>query len=382
MCKILINGLLLNNNFSGVQYYTENLIKALGSIEKAEIKYDVLLSNIYEGKIQSNQIVNKINCGFDTTNRIRRIFFENFKLQNYYKNKHYHLYHSPSYILPYNWGYPSVLTIHDLIALDFPEFCRSESAKYFDFFLPRSIKKANCIIAVSNKVKEDIIKHFRIDPDKINVIYHGIADTFLKIEAIDKLSRVKKLYHLPDNYILFVGNIEPKKNLERLICAFKLLRNTHKLDHKLVIAGKKGWKYNTVFRTIEELEISDKVIFTGYVPEEDLPVIYSMSDLFVFPSLYEGFGIPPLEAMACEVPVLVSNKGALPEVTGGKCLQIDPYNVGEIAEGMYKLLTDIELRDRSIQQGKEWVKHFSWEKAAIETYMVYKQTIQNNETGI
>ena len=142
---------------------------------------------------------------------------------------------------------------------------------------------------------------------------------------------------------------------------------------KLVIAGQKGWKYSPVLDAITRLGISNEILLIGYVPEEDLPGIYSMADAFVFPSLYEGFGIPPLEAMACETPVLVSDKGALPEITGGRCLQVDPFDVNEIAKGMYQLLTDDNLRNKSIINGKEWVKQFSWEKAAKETLGVYEQ---------
>lgn len=136
-----------------------------------------------------------------------------------------------------------------------------------------------------------------------------------------------------------------------------------------------GWKYKGILDTIDRLKINREVIFPGYIPASDLPVIYSKADLFAFPSLYEGFGIPPLEAMACEVAVLTSNKGAVPEITGGRCLQVDPYQVNEIAHGMHKIITDQSLKQKLISDGKEWVKRFSWEIAAKETLNVYEQSI-------
>ena len=179
-------------------------------------------------------------------------------------------------------------------------------------------------------------------------------------------------------FFFFVGNIKQKKNLERLAQAYNLFKKNSHLQHKLVIVGKKAWKYKSFFNTILKLKLENDIIFTNYVPINDLPALFSMADLFVFPSLYEGFGIPPLEAMACEVPVLVSNKGALPEITGDNCLQVDPYNIQEIALGMQNLLTNHELRENSIQKGKKWTEKFSWEKTAKETLNIYNQVL--NET--
>lgn len=373
MKKVLINGLQLCEENTGVQYYTENLLKEISNKDNIEIHS--IVSNNYKRNINGQIYLHNINIG---NSRLKRIIYENIYLPKFLIENHYRLYHSTNYILPYFCSFPSILTIHDLITFEYPKLCQRESVFYFKLLLSRSIKRATKIIAVSNTIKNDILRRFDVPDAKIEVVYHGINLILKKTENIDNLKKTRQKYHLPERYILFVGNIEPKKNLERLIRAFDKLRKTTELKHKLVIVGKKGWKYNSVFKTIDELKIRNEIIFTGYVPEVDLSTIYSMADLFMFPSLYEGFGIPPLEAMACEVPVIVSNKGALPEVTGGRCLQIDPYNVQEITEVMYKLLTDTNLRRKSILQGNEWVKQFSWEKAAKETLNVYEQAIFNN----
>jgi glycosyltransferase involved in cell wall biosynthesis len=375
MYKLLLNGLLLNDQFTGVQYYCENLLNALRSLDCKGLQFEVILSNAYCGQLEESNNLSISKIKIDTRNRYKRILFENFMLRKYYRQNEFQLFHSPGYVLPYSWNAPSVLTVHDIIALEHPEFCQDESVVYFKLFLPRSIKKATKIIAVSNKVKEDILKRFAIPPEKIEVIYHGVADCYSEIVPVEELIRIKKQYHLPERYILFVGNIEPKKNLERLVLGFSWLKKNTGIPHKLVIAGKKGWKYEKLFETINKLQLSEELLFTGYVPEKDLPGIYKMASIFVFSSLDEGFGIPPLESMACGTPVLASNQGALPEVTGGNCLQVNPYDIEDIANGIYKLLTNDDLRNKSIEKGKEWVKNFTWERTAKETLKVYEDVL-------
>ncbi|NOU19614.1 MAG: glycosyltransferase family 4 protein [Bacteroidales bacterium] len=366
--KILINGLQLGNLNTGVQYYTENL---LHEYQKQNKHFDFLVSKNYKNNFSANDLIN-IHFINLKESRVRRIFYENFMLPKYFLNQKFDLYHSPNYLLPFRCPFPSVVTIHDLITLDYPELCQTESVFYFRLFLPRSIKKVSKIIAVSHKVKEDIIRHFKTPPEKIEVVYHGISSNFKKITDPELLSNVIRKYRLPEQFILFVGNIEPKKNLERLVAAFCKLKKETLIKHKLVIVGKKGWKYRHVFDIVKKSRLENEVLFPGYVPKEELPCFYSLADLFAFPSLYEGFGFPPLEAMACGLPALVSDRGALPEITGGKCLQVDPYDVNQLAEGMYQLITNTGLKQKLISEGREWVKQFTWERAAKETVCVYK----------
>jgi glycosyltransferase involved in cell wall biosynthesis len=275
-------------------------------------------------------------------------------------------------VLPYFWNAPSVLTVHDLIALNSPEYCSRQNALYYKKFLPQSILKAKRIIAVSSTVKRDILEKYDIDPEKIEVVYHGVDPRFKKVEDPHILSNIRKQYRLPDKFILFVGNLEPKKNLERLIEAYGKLKSDSALDHKLVIAGHAAWKFNTIFKKVEALKLSSSVIFLGYVDEGDLPSIYSLTDLFVFPSLYEGFGLPVLEAMACETPVVCSKKGALPEVTGNLAAQVDPYSIADMAEKMYHQLNSKD--PNKVKKSREWASGFTWEKTAKATIDVYEKT--------
>ena len=250
-------------------------------------------------------------------------------------------------VLPYSMPTPSVLTCHDLIALENASYCMFRTSLYYKIFIPRSVLQAKVIIAVSKKVKQDIIKKFGVDERKIKVIYHGIDDCFCKVKNPDRLQEVRQKYRLLRPFILFVGNLEPKKNIPGLIQAYARLIKNSTLPHQLVIVGKKAWKYKKIFSLVRILKLEKQIVFTGYVPKDDLIAIYSLADQFVFPSFYEGFGLPPLEAMACGTPVITSNRGALPEVTGGHCQMVAPHDIDGLAKAMYELITNLDMRNKT-----------------------------------
>jgi glycosyltransferase involved in cell wall biosynthesis len=374
--KILINALLLNSRFSGVQYSTEHLLHTLTAIGSGGHEITVLTGAAYQSPLAGNAGFNTEKVSFDTANRPARILFEHFRLPGYFRRKGFQLYHATGYILPWFADMPSVLTVHDLIALDHPEYCKTETALYYRTSLPRSIKKADRIIAVSYTVKQDILRRFNIPPDRITVIYHGVDPSFQKVTHLHTLNRVRLKYNLPDRYILFVGNLEPKKNLGRLIDAYLWLKKGKAIPHKLLIVGQDGWKTGDVLRKITTSGPAPDIVSTGYVDREDLPAIYSMSALFAFPSLYEGFGMPVLEAMACGVPVLVSNAGALPEIAGNISPRVDPTSVAAIAEGILRLLGDEQLRTTNIRYGLHRAGSFTWENTAWQTLEVYNHLLQ------
>lgn len=368
--RILINGLTLCGRFTGVQYYTENLINNLASEVADDLKIDVLVSGSYKGNSNSTNFVKSVH--FDSASRLKRILFENRKLSKLYKKWDYDILHSPAYILPYNWNLPGIITVHDTISLDYPEYCSTLNMINFNLNLKRSVRKAEKVIAVSECVKRDIIRTCKVNPEKIEVIYNGINPNFREVTDARELNSVKVKYGLPDNYILFVGNIEPKKNLERLLLAFDLLAGKKEIPHYLVIVGQKGWKYKKFFETLSKIKFSDKVILTGYVNEEELRSIYTMADVFVFPSLYEGFGYPVLEAMSCGTPVVASDSGALPEVTGGNCLFVDPYSIEEIASAIGSLVLEESLRKQLISSGLRHVQDFTLKKSVTNTLNLYR----------
>jgi len=230
----------------------------------------------------------------------------------------------------------------------------------------------------SESTKEDLVNLYGIEPKKIKVIYSGVGEQFrIKNLELRIKQKIKKKYNLPDKFILYFGTIEPRKNLVGLIKAFELINPKFNLPAggqklKLVIAGAKGWLYQDIFRAAKESKYSREIIFTGFVEEADKPYLYNLAELFVYPSFFEGFGFPPLEAMACGLPTIVSYGSSLPEAVGQAALMVDSSNVDEMAWVMEMALTDNDLRKRLIEKGIAQANKFSWPKCAKETLKALK----------
>jgi glycosyltransferase involved in cell wall biosynthesis len=370
MINVLYNALHLTGQFSGVQNTVEQFAEEVFRHPDPNVCMEVLCPYNYlpNVTIPPSQRLTKIKV--DSNNRLQRIGYEHFFMKTYYKRRSKDILHCPAYILPLNWKDKSIITVHDIIALKFPEYCSTENHLYFKFFLPRSIQNATKIIAVSNTVKNDILQKFNIDSGKIEVIYPGVNDIFRTSPSLEKLAEVKKKYHLPQKFILYVGNIEPKKNIARLIKSFENIVCYSEIPHSLVIAGKFAWKYEDVLKEFRR-QYPNRIFFPGYINQSDLPALYSLADLFVFPSLYEGFGIPPLEAMASSTPVVCSNGGALAEIAETSAYIVDPLSVDSITKGMMNVLQDSNLRNQLLNRGKQYVKRFTWSKTWSETLNLY-----------
>ena len=283
------------------------------------------------------------------------------------------LVHDPYEIGPLSFKMPfkKVMTIHDLTPIIFPHAFGLPIVLLHKLLLTRTLKTADKIITDSNSTKNDLINYFNIPEEKIRVILLA-ADEKFKPLSNKEIKEAKQKYNLNFPFILYVGTLEPRKNIPSLIKAFYKLKKKN-LQYKLVIAGKKGWKYKEIFETIDKLNLQSDVVFTGYVPDEDLPALYNAADLFVYPSVYEGFGLPPLEAMACGTPVITSNTSSLPEVVGDAGIMVDPYDVDRLADAMQEVLTDEGLRADMTKKGLGRAKMFSWEKCARETLRVYEE---------
>ncbi|HUV42508.1 MAG TPA: glycosyltransferase family 1 protein [Patescibacteria group bacterium] len=260
---------------------------------------------------------------------------------------------------------PLVVAIMDLGYLRFPEQFTKPIYWKLKFWTGWSIKRAKHLLAISESTKNDIIKNYGLDSSKITVTYPGYDQTRFKpgIKR-EKIERVKKKYRVKGDYLLFLSTLKPNKNLEGLLEAFKLL---DKKDLSLVIAGRKGWLFNTIFAKVNELNLGKQVIFTDFVPEEEVPALIKGAQVFVMPSFWEGFGIPVVEAMACGTPVLVSNQGSLPEIVGQAGVIVDPYQPKEMAQGMEKALKE---KDDLIKKGLVQAKQFSWQACAQKTIKV------------
>jgi glycosyltransferase involved in cell wall biosynthesis len=277
--------------------------------------------------------------------------------------------------LPLYRPYPRVVIIYDLTPVVLKGAHRADFRFKFGKEVSHAARRANKIIAISQSTKKDLINLLGAKPEKISVVYPGYDDDVFKLSLDShRIQTALRKYGIVSSYIIYVGILEPKKNILRLVEAFASLKREGKIVHKLVIAGKRAWGDETVFQAVRRNGLEGEVIFTGYVPQEELPLLMSGADVFVFPSLHEGFGIPPLEAMACGAPVITSNASSLPEVVGDAGILVDPYNVDEIAEAIYKVVSDVKLREQMRRKGLERAKLFSWKKAAQQTLQILEDT--------
>lgn len=279
------------------------------------------------------------------------------------------LFHATDHLLPRLSRVKSVFTLHDLAFRFYPETHTSLNRWFLTLMMSRFLRAADQVVADSECTKRDAVHLYRLDEAKIKVIYGGVNPRFRPADP-QEIEAVRARYGLPECLILSVGTIEPRKNLTSLVDAYRALRHRG-AEFKLVIVGKKGWLYQSFFRRLRELGLEDEVIFPGFMPDEDLPALYSAADLFVFPSLYEGFGLPVLEAMACGVPVITSNTSSLPEVAGEAALLVDPNSVEELTSAMRSVLESKQLRDELRAKGPKQAAKFSWESAARETLAIY-----------
>lgn len=274
---------------------------------------------------------------------------------------------SLSHYGPYISNVPYVVTIFDLSYLHFPEMFNKNDLYQLINWSKRSILKSTHIFAISQSTKDDIVKNYDVSSSKITVTYMGYDDKVFRPQTKNKIDSIKRKYKIKDDYIIFVGTLQPRKNIERLIEALYLVisdKGPETRSLSLVIVGRKGWMYDQIFTKVKDLNLSSKVIFTDYVPQQDLPSLISGARAYVSPSLWEGFGIPVVEAQACGVPVIVSNISSLPEVVGDSGVLIDPENVNSIAEGIKKVVSDHKFSDNLAKKGFQNVKRFSWQKCA------------------
>jgi glycosyltransferase involved in cell wall biosynthesis len=270
---------------------------------------------------------------------------------------------------------PVVVSIHDLSFEHLPETFKWRSRKQLRITVRRTARQASQVIALSQYARDDIVNTYKVSPEKISVIPLSAGDHFRPIVNEGELQRVRQTYGIKGEYMLSVGAIQPRKNLGRLIAAYARLRRAKpevKLP-KLVLAGKCGWLYDETFRAIKELELSEAVIVTGYVPANDLPALYSGAVCFIYPSYFEGFGLPPLEAMQCGVPVIAGDRTSLPEVVGDAGILVDPYDVDALAAALEKVVSDADLRSELRVKGLARAKLFEWRETARQTLAVYRK---------
>ncbi|MGQ9492494.1 MAG: glycosyltransferase family 4 protein [Anaerolineae bacterium] len=282
------------------------------------------------------------------------------------------VFHSPDFALPPVRKARTMVTVHDLSFLRVPQCSHPKLRAYLCQVVPSSVRRANVVLADSECTKADVIELLGVESDRVWVIYAGVGQEFQRIEDERKLEAVRVRYRLPARFVLGLGTLQPRKNFERLIEAYAQVRRDLDYELQLVIAGALGWMYEGIFEKVKALGLQDTVCFPGYVADGDLPALYSMADLFVFPSLYEGFGLPPLEAMACGTPVITSNVSSLPEVVGDAAWMVDPCDSEALAEAMKQVLSDLALRNQMVSRGLTQARRFTWSQAAEKLLAVYQ----------
>jgi len=289
------------------------------------------------------------------------------------------VFHAPHYVLPPAVRCRSVVTIHDCIHLMFPQYLPNRAAyAYARASMWAAARRSDRILTVSEASKRDILHFFNVKPEKIVVVYNAIDEHFSATPSEEQVARIKERYQLDHKFVLYVGNIKPHKNLVRLIEAFSQLRRTHD-DLKLLIIGDEISRLPALRRAVHRNKLHKFVRFLGYLKDDTLTVLYRLASVFVFPSLYEGFGLPPLEAMASGTPVVTSNVSSLPEVTGDAAVLVDPYDIDSIGDGMRRILDDPRLAAELRVKGLKRAREFSWERSVEKTQRVYREVAADGQ---
>ncbi len=370
--RIGIDATSLPPNQGGAAFYILNLIKALACIDK-DNKYFIFIKDRDAFDIsQSN--VHFIECS--SANRVLRLIWEQTVLPWYARRYRLQVLHSPHYTKPlFLRDCSSVVTFHDMTFFIYPQKHILSKQIFFKNMIPLSARSADRLIADSYSTKRDMVKFNMASEDKIEVVHPSVDKSYRLIENEALIEKIRGKYDTSSKFILYVGTIEPRKNIDGLIKAYHKAANSQGIEHRLVIAGGKGWDYERVFKLVGDLKLEERVVFTGYVPENDLPLLYNAAELFIYPSFYEGFGIPTLEAMSCGVPVISSNISSLPEVVGDGGILVDPYNIDELAEAIIKVITDEGLREELSQRGLNRARLFSWNRTAEDTLSIYREIV-------
>lgn len=359
-----IDARLLHYRQAGISRYTLQLVKGLSRIESDD-RYTLLQSVHARQPIIKHERFTHRKVITPAHHRLEQLIFP-FEVAPLKLD----VLHSPDFIPPFRAKSRSVITIHDLNFLLFPHFLTKDSARYYGQ-IDQAVRRSDAIIAVSKATKADIMRLLGVPESKIRVIYEAASPTFRQLQDPDLERQVQRRFGIRTDFLLFVSTIEPRKNVPTLLRAFRQFLDDYRLDVQLVLAGQKGWLFEEVFELVTELDLEEHTLFVGRVSSEELLWLYNVSQALVAPSIYEGFGLTPLEAMACGTPVIVANTSSLPEVVGDAGIKIDPYKADEIAVAMWRVLTDSELRQSLIEKGLKRAAFFSWDKAAQETLDLY-----------
>lgn len=343
---------------TGIGFYVDGLVRALARVD-TENTYIPLTPSTTED-----------------LNSVERFMWDQFQLPRQAKEAGADLLHQPGFSAPVRFGKPVVVTVHDLIAIHFGTDIPLGSRLYFGKWMPFSYRYADHIISVSHHTKQDVVKLLGIDPAKITVVPLAADERYKVMNDRAKVAALTKRFDTGEQFVLHVGTINPRKNLEFLVRVFAKVRKQLNEPVKLVITGKKGWYYNELFALVDELKLNDAVVFTGYVSDDEKVALYNAASVLAFPSLYEGFGLPPLEAMQCGTPVVSSNTSSIPEVLGTAGLLLAPTDEVGWVDALGTVLTDQKERSRLTKLGLAQAAKFSWNETGRQTKAVYEEVLR------
>jgi glycosyltransferase involved in cell wall biosynthesis len=357
----------------GIGTYVRNLLRHLSRLD-TDSEYLVICDG------EGGPLARELGPNFQplTTHARTDSTFDHFAVPRLLRHAGAHLYHTPYPVLPMLATCPSVVTIHDCVNLTFPQYAPGRLARLSQRVrMWSAARRSTRILTVSESSKRDILRFLGVPESKVSVIPNAIDERYGTPPTHDEVQLVRERFQLYGEFLLYAGNIRPHKNLDRLIEAFHHLRESSRFEHlRLLIIGDEISKYPTLRRAVHRHKLHKHVRFFGFVPDRTLAVLYRLATVFVFPSLYEGFGLPPLEAMASGTPVVTSNISALPETVGDAALLIDPYDASAIAEGLRQALTDQELRARLIASGLARATSFSWDASVRRVREIYAEVAQ------
>jgi glycosyltransferase involved in cell wall biosynthesis len=370
--RIAFDGTTLRPGRTGVGYYTEHLLHHLA--EEAPDDDLFVISNRAVDITHPLPPTVRIEAG---VRRVPRMIWMQAIAPRTLRHIHADVAHFTNGMVPLASPVPTVVTIHDMGLTMFPRFHPPRRVLLNRPLVDLAARRASAIITVSQSAKRDIIRLYGLAPQRVHVVHEAAAPAFRLMHDVRELERVRRRYELSDRFILYVGTIEPRKNLPMLIDGFAKRRKAGDIPHQLVCAGPYGWLSRDIQARIERLQIEDAIRFVGYVPFEDLPALYNLAEMFVFPSLYEGFGLPVIEAMACGVPVITGHVPALAEVAGGAVHQLERLDADSLGDALVTLARSRERRGELASLGLERARTFSWQRAARETLEVYREAIRS-----
>ncbi|UCD57123.1 MAG: glycosyltransferase family 4 protein [Candidatus Hydrogenedentota bacterium] len=367
------------SNRSGTGYYTQKLIEFLGRAD-SENEYLLFCPTGYLSYLEHPGMFEYPNFRIIevfTRGQLSQSMWKQFWLPRQIRRLGIDLFHFPSFIASLRAEVASVLTVHDLCFALFPEAISRLRRPYYRYVIPRSVSRCDAIIADSDSTRKDILTHLETGNGRVRTIHLGVDPVrFYHVADESERDRMRKQYSLPTDFIFYVGTLEPRKNIPRLIRAFAYGVVSKGLPHHLVIGGRKGWLFDDIFREVRALNLSEKVHFPGYIKHVDLAAVYSAARALAYPSLYEGFGLPCLEAMSCATPVIASGRSSLPEVVGDCALLVDPTSVESIADALRRICSDNEFHKGLSERGRKRASRFSWLTTAKETVEVYTRTVE------